>query len=99
MAFHRRKRKRQGETILCRVRWQGLEGNRGILADHRGCIPVSYTHLKIDFERQPPAFPITETHWAATWLLHPDAPKVEPPKIVTDRIAKMRAKMRGNANA
>ena len=55
--------------------------------------------MKIDFERQPPAFPITETHWAATWLLHPDAPKVEPPKIVTDRIAKMRAKMRGNANA
>ena len=55
--------------------------------------------MKIDFERQPPAFPITETHWAATWLLHPDAPKVDPPKIVTDRIAKMRAKMRGNANA
>jgi len=49
--------------------------------------------MKIDFEQQPPEFPITETHWAATWLLHPDAPKVEPPKTVTDRIAKMKERM------
>ena len=49
--------------------------------------------MQIDFERQPPEFPITETHWAATWLLHPDAPKVEPPKAVTERIAKMKARM------
>ena len=45
--------------------------------------------LKIDFERQPPQFAVSDTHWAATWLLHPDAPKVEPPKIITDRIARM----------
>ena len=49
--------------------------------------------LKIDFEEQPPMFQITETHSAATWLLHPDAPKVEIPKIITDRIARMKAKM------
>ncbi|MDD6052095.1 MAG: ATP-binding cassette domain-containing protein [Clostridiales bacterium] len=57
--------------------------------------------MKIDFEQQPPAFKITDTHWAATWLLHPDAPKVEPPKTVTDRIAKMKqrmAEMEGNTN-
>ncbi len=48
--------------------------------------------LKIDFELQPPMFRISETHSAATWLLHPDAPKVEPPKIVTDRIARMKSK-------
>ena len=54
--------------------------------------------LKIDFEKQPPVFPITDTHWAATWLLHPDAPKVEPPKAVTDRIAKMKARVEGNAD-
>lgn len=46
--------------------------------------------LEIDFEQQPPMFEISETHHAATWLLHPDAPKVEPPKIVTDRIARMK---------
>ena len=49
--------------------------------------------MKIDFERQPPEFPISDTHWAATWLLHPDAPKVEPPEAVTKRIAKMKARM------
>ncbi len=53
--------------------------------------------MKIDFERQPPMFKITDTHYAATWLLHPDAPKVEPPKVILDRIARMEAK-RGTAN-
>ncbi len=45
--------------------------------------------MQIDFERQPPMFKISETHSAATWLLHPDAPKVEPPKILRDRIERM----------
>ena len=48
--------------------------------------------MKIDFERQPPMFKITDTHYAATWLLHPDAPHVDPPKTVLDRIARMKAK-------
>lgn len=48
--------------------------------------------LKIDFEQQPPMFKISDTHSAATWLLHPDAPKVEMPKIVTERIERMRNK-------
>lgn len=45
--------------------------------------------MQIDFEEEPPMFQISDTHYAATWLLHPNAPKVEPPKIVTDRIARM----------
>ena len=48
--------------------------------------------LEIDFEQQPPMFEVSPTHWAATWLLHPDAPKVEVPKIITDRIARMKQK-------
>ncbi len=48
--------------------------------------------MQIDFERQPPMFQISDTHFAATWLLHPDAPKVDPPKVVTDRIARMNSK-------
>ena len=48
--------------------------------------------LKIDFEEQPPMFKISDTHYAATWLLHPDAPRLDPPKTVTDRIERMRAK-------
>ena len=49
--------------------------------------------LQIDFEQQPPMFKITETHSAATWLLHEYAPHVEPPKIVTERIARMKKAM------
>ena len=48
--------------------------------------------LKLDFEMQPPMFKISDTHYAATWLLHPDAPKVEIPKTITDRIARMKKK-------
>ncbi len=53
--------------------------------------------MAIDFEMQPPMFRISETHQAATWLLHPDAPKVEIPKAITSRIARMKAK-RGVSN-
>ena len=42
--------------------------------------------LKIDFEKEPPFFKISDTHYAATWLLHPQAPKTEMPKIVSERI-------------
>lgn len=52
--------------------------------------------LEIDFEEQPPLFEISEGHYAATWLLHPDAPHIDPPKIVTDRIERM--KKRGGTN-
>ena len=48
--------------------------------------------MQIDFEKQPPMFQISDTHYAATWLLHPDAPKVDPPRIVMDRIARMKSK-------
>lgn len=54
--------------------------------------------LKIDFEMQPPMFDVSDTHKAATWLLHPDAPKVEIPKIITDRIARMKKKNGGEAH-
>ena len=54
--------------------------------------------MQIDFERQPPMFQVSDTHFAATWLLHPDAPKVDPPKTVRDRIERMN-KMRGADNA
>jgi len=46
--------------------------------------------LEIDFEEQPPMFKISDTHYAATWLLHPDAPKIEIPKIIVERIERMR---------
>lgn len=42
--------------------------------------------MNIDFREEPPYFKLSDTHYAATWLLHPDAPKVEMPKIVKERI-------------
>ena len=35
--------------------------------------------MQIDFEEEAPAFKVTDTHWAKTWLLHPDAPTVHKP--------------------
>ncbi len=52
--------------------------------------------LEIDFEQQPPLYEVSPTHYAATWLLHPNAPKVEMPKIITERIKHM--KERGGNN-
>ena len=42
--------------------------------------------MKIDFKKEPPLFKVSETHYAATWLLDPRAPKVEMPAIVKTRI-------------
>ena len=49
--------------------------------------------LQIDFEEEPPLFEVSPGHLAATWLLHPNAPEVEAPRIVTERIAKMKKRM------
>ena len=40
--------------------------------------------LKVDTLKEPPLFPVTETHFARTWLLDPRAPKVEKPEIIQD---------------
>ena len=52
--------------------------------------------LEIDFEMQPPMYEVSPTHYAATWLLHPNAPKVEMPKIITERIRKMKERGANN---
>lgn len=46
--------------------------------------------MKIDFEKEPPFFKVSDTHYAATWLLHPDAPKIEPPGSVLHRMKAMK---------
>ncbi|MDN5352295.1 MAG: oligopeptide transport system ATP-binding protein [Clostridiales bacterium] len=45
--------------------------------------------LNIDKRLEPPMFKITETHYAATWLLHENAPKVEMPSALKERIDRM----------
>ncbi|MBO4799708.1 MAG: ABC transporter ATP-binding protein [Lachnospiraceae bacterium] len=46
--------------------------------------------LAVDFKAEPPMFRISDTHFAATWLLDERAPKVEMPDELKERIAKMK---------
>lgn len=41
--------------------------------------------LAIDYEKGPPMFKVSETHYAATWLLDERAPKVEKPSFLKKR--------------
>ncbi|MGI6108404.1 MAG: dipeptide ABC transporter ATP-binding protein [Eubacteriaceae bacterium] len=41
--------------------------------------PRSDFAMKIDYRQAPPFFQVSPTHWAATWLAHPDAPETERP--------------------
>ncbi|PCK22140.1 peptide ABC transporter ATP-binding protein [Bacillus pumilus] len=45
--------------------------------------------MKIDFEQEPPMFKISDTHYVKSWLLHPNAPKVEPPASVKARMREL----------
>jgi len=42
--------------------------------------------LEIDAVMEPPMFQVSDTHYAATWLLHKNAPKIEIPESVKRRI-------------
>ena len=46
--------------------------------------------LKIDKKAKPPMFQISRTHFAATWLLHPDAPDIDMPRELKERIERSR---------
>ena len=46
--------------------------------------------LAVDFKAEPPMFRVSDTHYAATWLLDERAPKVEMPDELKERIAKMK---------
>lgn len=53
--------------------------------------------MKIDSEEKPPFFKVSETHYASTWLLHPDAPKIIPPEEIVRR-QEIFKKMQASAN-
>ena len=53
--------------------------------------------LAIDFEEPPPMFKVSDTHSAATWLLHENAPNIDPPDAVKLRMEGM-AKGIGDVN-
>lgn len=51
--------------------------------------PRNQFALKIDFKEEPPMFHVNDKHLAATWLLHENAPKVEMPKQLKQRIERL----------
>lgn len=53
--------------------------------------------MKIDTQLEPPLFKISETHYAATWLLHPDSPAVIPPAEIRARQAVYKEKFANHA--
>lgn len=53
--------------------------------------------MEIDYKREPPMFKVSDTHYAATWLLHPKAPKVEMPDMLKRRIENSLKQRRRNA--
>ncbi len=51
--------------------------------------PRNIYALNIDNRLEPPMFKISDTHYASTWLLHENAPKVEMPAELKQRIDRM----------
>jgi len=51
--------------------------------------PRNIHALNIDFKHEPPMFKVSDTHYAATWLLHENAPKVEMSDTLRKRIDKV----------
>ena len=52
--------------------------------------PRNVYALNIDDRAEPPMFKLSDTHYAATWLLDPRAPKVEMPAELKARIERMK---------
>ena len=51
--------------------------------------------LAVDYKKEPPMFQLSDTHYAATWLLDKRAPHAEMPKIVSTRIKHSLKKAKG----
>ncbi|MNO13528.1 Oligopeptide transport ATP-binding protein OppD [compost metagenome] len=51
--------------------------------------PRNVHALNIDFKQEPPMFKVSDTHYAATWLLHDNAPRVEMSDTLRKRIDKV----------
>lgn len=46
--------------------------------------------LEVDFKAEPPLFKLSATHYAATWLADPRAPKTDMPAELAERINRMK---------
>ncbi|MFG6149456.1 ABC transporter ATP-binding protein [Halobacillus sp. B23F22_1] len=51
--------------------------------------PRNQFAMQIDREQEPPLFKVSDSHYAATWLLHEHAPDIDPPEAIKKRMAAM----------
>lgn len=42
--------------------------------------------MAVDYEKEPPMYKVKDNHYAKTWLLHPDSPKLAVPEVIQRRI-------------
>ncbi|MGX8794885.1 ABC transporter ATP-binding protein [Fusibacter sp. JL298sf-3] len=52
--------------------------------------------LNVDFQLPPPRYQVSKTHFAATWLLHPDAPRVQSKDYSESRLTNNMAALKGS---
>ncbi|MFI3208516.1 MAG: ABC transporter ATP-binding protein [Eubacteriales bacterium] len=70
----------------------GTPPNLAERVDGDAFAPRNEFALNIDYRMEPPMFDVegSESHKVASWLMHPNAPKVEMPKSLKSRLKKMK---------
>lgn len=69
----------------------GVPPNLAAVPEGDAFAPRNAYALEVDERYEPPFFPVSPTHAAATWLLDPRAPRVEPPEHILNRWARYRS--------
>ncbi|WP_431800159.1 ABC transporter ATP-binding protein [Halobacillus andaensis] len=57
--------------------------------------PRNQYAMQIDREQEPPMFKVSDSHYAATWLLHEHAPDIDPPEAIKKRMTAMSSAVNG----
>ncbi|HFI0683213.1 TPA: ABC transporter ATP-binding protein [Streptococcus suis] len=75
-----------------------IPGNPPNLSDYSGGDPFFERNdyaLNIDRRLEAPMFPVpgSDSHFVASWLMHPDAPKVDMPILLKERIERMKGEV------
>ena len=69
----------------------GTQQKETLHMDYKNVQPLAdFDWNAIDEKAAPPMFQISKTHSAATWLLHPDAPKIGKPAELEARLERAR---------
>ena len=85
--------------LLCRIFIQNhisfmlFQGTHPNLAHHKQGDPFYIRNdyaLNIDKRIEPPMYQVSDTHYVASWLLHENAPDIDMPSTLKNRINRMK---------